>query len=79
MKSPEQTLSNSAENAAASISDRAHALLDSGASALHNASDKARQLGKSTDGYVHNNPWIAIGAAAGAGLLIGFLAGRRNP
>jgi ElaB/YqjD/DUF883 family membrane-anchored ribosome-binding protein len=38
---------------------------------------KARAIGQSTDGYVHENPWKAIGIAAGLGVTIGLLAGRR--
>ena len=32
---------------------------------------------KATDVYAHENPWQAAGVAVGAGLLIGFLLGRR--
>jgi ElaB/YqjD/DUF883 family membrane-anchored ribosome-binding protein len=38
---------------------------------------KTREAAKATDVYVHENPWQAIGAAAGIGLLIGWLMGRR--
>ena len=31
----------------------------------------------STDNYVRTNPWTAIGVAAAAGAIIGFLASRR--
>ena len=34
---------------------------------------KARQV----DEYVHGNPWTAVGVAAAAGILIGFLAAKR--
>jgi len=30
-----------------------------------------------TDSYVHNNPWSAVGVAAGLGLLAGLLGARR--
>ena len=36
-----------------------------------------RKAARQTDTYVHENPWNAMGAAAGAGLLLGFLLGRR--
>jgi ElaB/YqjD/DUF883 family membrane-anchored ribosome-binding protein len=39
--------------------------------------DRARQAARVTDDYVHDNPWKAIGVAAGAGLVIGLLIGRR--
>ncbi len=38
---------------------------------------KTRAAAKATDAYVHENPWKAIGTAAGLGLLIGWLMGRR--
>lgn len=31
----------------------------------------------STDAYVNSNPWRAVGIAAAAGAIIGFLASRR--
>ena len=38
---------------------------------------KARAAGHAADDYVHEKPWKAIGAAAGIGLLVGLLIGRR--
>lgn len=37
---------------------------------------KTQAAVKATDSYVHENPWKAIGFAAGAGLVIGLLIGR---
>lgn len=39
--------------------------------------EKTRAAAKVTDEYVHDNPWRAVGAAAGVGLVIGLLIGRR--
>lgn len=39
--------------------------------------DKAKQVGNATDDYVHDNPWKSVGIAAGVGLLVGILIGRR--
>ena len=39
--------------------------------------DKARAAANAADGYVHDNPWVAMGAAAGLGMVIGLLIGRR--
>ena len=39
--------------------------------------ESTRQMARATDHYVHENPWKAIGIAAGAGLLVGMLIGRR--
>jgi ElaB/YqjD/DUF883 family membrane-anchored ribosome-binding protein len=38
---------------------------------------KAKAAGHAADEYVHDNPWKAIGAAAGIGLLAGLLISRR--
>lgn len=39
--------------------------------------DKAKVAARVTDDYVHDNPWQAVGIAAGVGLLLGLLIGRR--
>ena len=38
---------------------------------------KAKAAAEATDTYVHENPWQAVGIAAGVGLVIGLLIGRR--
>jgi ElaB/YqjD/DUF883 family membrane-anchored ribosome-binding protein len=38
---------------------------------------RARDAARETDRYVHENPWQSIGIAAGVGLLLGLLIGRR--
>jgi len=38
---------------------------------------KTREVAKATDHYVHEHPWKSIGVAAGVGLVIGLLIGRR--
>lgn len=42
-----------------------------------NAVQRARAAGHAADDYVHEHPWKAIGAAAGIGMIIGMLIGRR--
>jgi len=42
-----------------------------------NAVARARAAGHAADDYVHDHPWRAIGAAAGIGMIIGLLIGRR--
>jgi len=39
--------------------------------------DKAKEVGRVTDDYVHDNPWRAVGVAAGFGFIVGLLIGRR--
>ena len=53
-------------NARASLGDASRAAVQS-----------ARNTAAATDNYVHASPWIAIGVAAAAGVVIGFLATRR--
>ncbi len=38
---------------------------------------KTKEAARATDEYVHDNPWHAVGIAAGVGLVIGLLIGRR--
>ena len=38
---------------------------------------RSRQAARATDDFVRENPWQAVGAAAGVGLVIGLLIGRR--
>ena len=38
---------------------------------------RARAAAKTTDRYVHENPWPSMGAVAGAAFIIGLLVGRR--
>lgn len=38
---------------------------------------KAKAAATATDAYVHDHPWHAVGVAAGVGLVIGLLIGRR--
>ncbi len=39
--------------------------------------EKTRAAAKAADGYVHDKPWHAVGIAAGIGLVIGLLIGRK--
>jgi ElaB/YqjD/DUF883 family membrane-anchored ribosome-binding protein len=42
------------------------------------AVDKARTAARATDQMVHDNPWKAVGIAAGVGFLLGLLVHRRD-
>jgi ElaB/YqjD/DUF883 family membrane-anchored ribosome-binding protein len=38
---------------------------------------RAREVADATDEYIRENPWQSVGIAAGVGLLLGLLLGRR--
>lgn len=38
---------------------------------------RAKAAAKATDDYVHENPWKAVGVAAGIGFLLGIIVSRR--
>lgn len=61
------------ERVQATLSQAKTGLIEAQAAAV----DKAKVAAKATDAYVHENPWKSIGIAAGAGVLIGLLIGRR--
>lgn len=42
------------------------------------AIDKARAAARTTDQMLHDNPWKAVGIAAGVGFLLGLLVHRRD-
>ena len=39
--------------------------------------DRTKAAACATDDYVNDNPWRAVGIAAGIGLLVGIIIGRR--
>lgn len=41
------------------------------------AAERTRIAAKATDEFVHEHPWKAVGIAAGVGLIVGLLIGRR--
>lgn len=41
------------------------------------AIDKAKEAGRVADDYVRENPWRSVAIAAGCGLIVGLLIGRR--
>lgn len=80
----EELLRSTADNAgagAAELRDRVAASLARARAGLAVAQDaaisRARAAGRAADDYVHDNPWRSIGIAAGFGLVVGLLIGRR--
>jgi ElaB/YqjD/DUF883 family membrane-anchored ribosome-binding protein len=57
----------------ANLSNARASLVDAQAVAV----DKAKQVGRAADDYVHDNPWRSVGVAAGIGFIAGLLIGRR--
>jgi ElaB/YqjD/DUF883 family membrane-anchored ribosome-binding protein len=47
------------------------------AAAGEDAAERTREAAKATDEYVQHHPWTAVGIAAGVGLLVGYILGRR--
>ena len=41
------------------------------------AMEKGKEAAQTTDEFVHEHPWKAVGIAAGVGLSVGLLIGRR--
>ena len=39
--------------------------------------DRTKAAARATDDYVNDNPWRAVGIAAGVGLLLGVIFARR--
>jgi ElaB/YqjD/DUF883 family membrane-anchored ribosome-binding protein len=70
-----------ASGSVAELRERVQATLSQAKSGLIDAQaqvvDRAKAAAKATDGYVHENPWKSVGVAAGVGLLVGMLIGRR--
>jgi ElaB/YqjD/DUF883 family membrane-anchored ribosome-binding protein len=64
--------------AKAKISARISAARASVGRAGSAVADRARSGAKATDLYIRDQPWQAVGISAVAGLLIGFLLGRRG-
>lgn len=40
--------------------------------------NRARKTAETTNSYVHEKPWSAIGVSAAVGVLLGYLLARRN-
>jgi len=75
------TAARSVGEAAASAAQRVGDSLEQGRAALADmqamVAERSREYIHTADDYVHENPWQAIGIAAGAGLLLGLLISRR--
>jgi ElaB/YqjD/DUF883 family membrane-anchored ribosome-binding protein len=76
------------DEAASATGERAQVLRSRAAEALGRAKSRlmdaqaavtanTKAAARATDNYVHENPWSAVGIAAGVGFLVGLLVSRR--
>lgn len=79
----EELLRATADQAGEKVSAARERIQDSLATAKARMADtqeamleKTRQAARATDDYVHENPWRAVGIAAGVGLVVGMLISR---
>jgi len=67
--------------AAATAAQRVGETLDQGRAALADiqaaVTERTRECMETTDTYVRDNPWQSVGIAAGIGVILGLLLGRR--
>ena len=65
----------------AKVRSKAEATIDAAKDRLEDLQDDLLEKGKAAtqaaDAYVHENPWKAVGIAAGVGLIVGLLISRR--
>jgi ElaB/YqjD/DUF883 family membrane-anchored ribosome-binding protein len=76
-----RTTAGQAGEGAAELRAKVQASLTRAREGLADAQDaaleKAKAAGRAADDYVHENPWRSIGIAAGVGVVVGLLIGRR--
>ncbi|HZF22037.1 MAG TPA: DUF883 family protein [Burkholderiales bacterium] len=68
-----EKVNNAREHAEESIRVAKARIADAG----HVAAEHTREAVKAADDYIRENPWAAVGIAAGVGLLIGVLINRK--
>jgi ElaB/YqjD/DUF883 family membrane-anchored ribosome-binding protein len=81
---PENTIAEAARNvteATVSAAERVGESFEQGREALAEmqaiVTERTRECVRSTDLYVRDNPWQAVGIAAGVGVILGLLMARR--
>ena len=58
--------------------DRLSELRDQLSSIRHDAAERVLSTGRTTNAFVHRNPWAAVGLASGLGILAGLLLNSRR-
>jgi ElaB/YqjD/DUF883 family membrane-anchored ribosome-binding protein len=79
LKDVESALSETTGEAAekfAEVRERLRAVLAEGQSSYERACDEAVRRAKQADHFVRENPYYAVGVAAGVGALVGILLSR---
>jgi ElaB/YqjD/DUF883 family membrane-anchored ribosome-binding protein len=66
------------QKAKAKLNERIAAAKESATEIGESVINRARKTAESTNIYVHEKPWSAIGASAAVGLVLGYLLARRN-
>jgi ElaB/YqjD/DUF883 family membrane-anchored ribosome-binding protein len=78
---PAEPSGRSIGETAASMTERVGDSLEHSRAALTDMqemlTERTRECMHATDVYVRDNPWQAVGIAAGLGLVLGLLLGRR--
>jgi ElaB/YqjD/DUF883 family membrane-anchored ribosome-binding protein len=69
MDTPRERIKEQAEH----VQELYHEGIEQAGELAQMASQRSRQALASTDHWVHENPWLALGIVAGAGLLLGIL------
>jgi ElaB/YqjD/DUF883 family membrane-anchored ribosome-binding protein len=79
-ESSEKAIRTTAESVSA-LADRVHETVMQAQERLNDLQrdlrDKTKYAAQSTDTYVREKPWNAVGAALGIGFLAGLIIGRR--
>jgi ElaB/YqjD/DUF883 family membrane-anchored ribosome-binding protein len=76
-----ETMGNEGSAKVAEVRKRVQASIDSARTQLSelqaSVTESARVAVKTTDQYVRDNPWSAVGIGAGVGVVLGYLIARR--
>lgn len=79
LKDVETALSETTGEAAekfTELRERLHAVISEGQSSYERVKDEATRRAKQADHFVRENPYYAVGIAAGVGALVGLLVSR---
>jgi ElaB/YqjD/DUF883 family membrane-anchored ribosome-binding protein len=76
LQEAEQALSDDASDRFDDLRERLHSALEDGRHSLERLRDEATRRARQADKLVRDNPYAAIGVAAGVGALIGIIVSR---